>query len=139
MVDASGECSVKCAELDFIIVARIEKCDLASLVEPLFQRCGWQFRRCAARRVDALNAKGDDLFFYPNQHSREWLVGAFAEFWCQSTQAGNAAQFSEKDIDALSVARNEEVNSLGAEQDRSLQCLSLAEGDQSLAEFLEIG
>lgn len=88
--------------------------------------------------VDALDAKGDDLFFDPHQHASEGLVLAIAVFRGEVLESGDAAQLRQQLLNGLLRPSNEEIDPLGAQQDGSLQAPAFALGDQPFSQRLEV-
>ena len=114
MVDARREGAAKSAEFDFVVVACVEKRDLAALVKPLLERGGRELGRCSAGGADAFHTEGDDLLFDPHEHSREGLMPAQAEFRRQVLKAWDVAQCPKQNLDAIRRAGHEKVDAFGA-------------------------
>ena len=73
--------------------------DVATFVEPLFKSGSREFGRGAQARTDAFDSKGDDFFFDPNEHSREWLVRALTVFRSQIGEPRHGAEFGDQFLD----------------------------------------
>ena len=87
MADREGDGSGEGAELHLVSIARVEKGDGASLVEPTLQLLGRQPRRCMSSRVDPFHAKGDDLVLEFDEHAVEGLLVTLAQLGLQGLQS----------------------------------------------------
>ena len=134
MVHADGQGVAEGAEADFVVVARVEQRDRPAFVEPLLEFAGGQLGGSAPGGIDALDAERDDLLLEPHQHAGEGLMVGLAVFRRQVREARQGAEFGEEQFNAVRGAGDEQVDALGAEQDRAPQVPAAAEFEQAGAQ-----
>ena len=125
------------AELDLIIIARVEQGHRPAFVEPTLELLRCKLGRGVGSRTNPFDAERDDLFLDPHQHAVEGLMIAVAHLWREFFQTWNRTQSCEQAIDHFLITGDEKVDSLGAEQNRAFQIPGLAAGLKLFPQILE--
>ena len=114
---------------DLIVVARVDQDD-ARLGQQGVPVCRFDVLAGHQRRVHVRHAKGDDLAFQAHLHAvkRQRLCPSFLVFQCR--QARIAAQISQYGVHANSRPGNRAVDAFGCQQQRALDVVGLATGEQ---------
>ena len=90
-------------------------------------------------RPDVVHAQRDNLLLPLHQHPAEWLVVSVTELDGDACQALVGLQMRDERVSRLLGAREEEVDSIRAQQDRALEPRFQTDIEHRLAQLVPVG
>ena len=125
--DSRHDCAPERTHTHFIIITGVEQSHRTTFVQPLLELLRRNFLGRSPGRIDAFDAERDDLLLDLHEHALERLIGTRTLLGRNIRETGDGADDLQHRSQLRARAGQEEIDTFGGQQDRTLEPLDLGD------------